>query len=141
MVSPENLAMTLSLHLNLPLIDLKRHTVQPDALRLIPEEMARKHKLIPLGIIDGALGVVMDDPADIQVIEELTARAGMPVRPMVGVKADIEAAIDLGWVDPLSTGLEHRGDRTSDLFTLGVTGSSYPKFLPILGGSQGERPR
>jgi len=95
MVSPENLAMTLSLHLNLPLIDLKRHTVQPDALRLIPEEMAREHKLIPLDIIDGALGVVMDDPADIQVIEELTARSGMSVRPMVGVAPDIEAAIDL----------------------------------------------
>lgn len=95
MVSPENLAMTLSLHLNLPLIDLKRHTVQPDALRLIPEEMARKHNLIPLDIIDGALGVVMDDPADIQVIEELTARSGMPVRRMVGVGPDIEAAIDL----------------------------------------------
>lgn len=95
MVSPENLAMTLSLHLNLPLIDLKRHTVQPDTLRLIPEEVARKHNLIPLDIIDGALGVVMDDPADIQVIEELTARSGMPVRPMVGVGPDIEAAIDL----------------------------------------------
>lgn len=95
MVSPENLAMTLSLHLNLPLIDLKRHTVQPDALRLIPEEMARKHNLIPLDIIDGALGVVMDDPADIQVIEELTARSGIPVRRMVGVGPDIEAAIDL----------------------------------------------
>lgn len=95
MVSPENLAMTLSLHLNLALIDLKRHTVQPDTLRLIPEEVARKHNLIPLDIIDGALGVVMDDPADIQVIEALTARAGMPIRPMVGVGSDIEAAIDL----------------------------------------------
>ncbi len=95
MVSPENLAMTLSLHLNLPLMDLKRHKVQPDALHLIPEEMARRHNLIPLDIIDGALGVVMDDPADIQVIEELTARAGMPVRPMVGVRPDIEAAIHL----------------------------------------------
>ncbi len=95
MVSPENLAMTLSLHLNLPLMDLKRHKVQPDALHLIPEEMARRHNLIPLDIIDGALRVVMDDPADIQVIEELTARAGMPVRPMVGVRPDIEAAIHL----------------------------------------------
>lgn len=95
MVSPENLAMTLSLHLNLPLIDLKRHKAQPDALRLIPEEMARKYRLMPLDIIDGALQVVMNDPGDIRVIEELTARAGMPVRPMVGVEPDIEAAIDL----------------------------------------------
>ncbi|MCJ7621345.1 MAG: Flp pilus assembly complex ATPase component TadA, partial [Anaerolineae bacterium] len=95
MVSPENLAMTLSLHLNVPFIDLKRHTVQADALRLIPEEVARKHKLIPLDIIDGALSVVMDDPANFQVVEELAARSGMPVRPMVGIASDIEATINL----------------------------------------------
>jgi len=95
MVSPENLAMTLSLHLNVPFIDLKRHTVQADALRLIPEEVARKHKLIPLDIIDGTLSVVMCDPADFQVVEALAARSGMPVRPMVGIESDIEATIDL----------------------------------------------
>ncbi len=95
MVSPDNLAMTLSLHLNVPLIDLRRHTVQPDALRLIPEEVARTHKLIPLDIIDGGLSVVMDDPADLEVVEALTARTGMYVRPMVGIGSDIEAAIDL----------------------------------------------
>jgi len=38
LVKAEELAAVLSVQLNVPLIDLKRHKVQPDALRLIPED-------------------------------------------------------------------------------------------------------
>jgi type IV pilus assembly protein PilB len=94
-VSPESLAMALSLHLNLPIIDLKRHVPQATALRMIPEAVAREHILLPLDLIDESLAVVMEDPTDIQVIEELTARSGKSVTPMVGVRSDIETAIDM----------------------------------------------
>jgi general secretion pathway protein E len=96
-VSPESLAMALSLHLNLPLIDLTRHSVRPEVLRHIPETMARKHHLVPLDVIDNSLAVVMEDPTDINVIEELTARSGMSILAMVGVRDDIQTAIDLSY--------------------------------------------
>ena len=91
----EGLATALSVHLNLPFIDLKRHSVQPGALRLVPEETARRHHLIPLDFIDGALGLVMQDPTDVQVIQEISALAGVNIHPTVGVGPDIHAAIDL----------------------------------------------
>jgi type II secretory ATPase GspE/PulE/Tfp pilus assembly ATPase PilB-like protein len=94
-VSPESLAMALSLHLNLPIISLKRHVVQSDVLKHIPEEIARKHHLIPLDIIEGELAVVMEDPTDLQVVEELTARSGIRIMPMVGVRQDIDTALDV----------------------------------------------
>ena len=96
-VSPESLAMALSLHLTLPLIDLTRHSVQPEVMRHIPESMARKYHLVPLDIIDNSLAVVMEDPTDITVIEELTTRSGMSILPMVGVRDDIATAIDLSY--------------------------------------------
>jgi general secretion pathway protein E len=96
-LQPENLAMALSVHLNLPFIDLKRHRVQPEALQLVPEETARRYHLIPLDLVDGSLAVVMEDPTDIQVIEELEALAARSIRPSVGVAPDIEAAIDLNY--------------------------------------------
>lgn len=96
-LQPDNLAMALSVHLNLPFIDLKRHQIQPEALLLISEETARRYKLIPLDIVDGSLAVVMEDPTDIQSIEELEALAGRGIRPMVGIATDIEAAIDLNY--------------------------------------------
>jgi general secretion pathway protein E len=96
-LQPESLAMALSVHLNLPFIDLKRHRIQPEALPLVPESIARRHHLVPLDLVDGSLALVMTDPTDIQVIEELEALAGRSIRPMVGVAPDIDAAIDLNY--------------------------------------------
>ena len=97
LVKAEQLAIVLSIQLNLPLIDLKRHTVQPQALRLIPEEMARKHALIPLDIVNDSLMVVMADPEDIRTIEDIKAQAKMRVEVALGVRSDIERAINLNY--------------------------------------------
>jgi len=97
LVKAEELAQALSLQLDLPLIDLKRHMVHPDALRLIPEDVARKYHLIPLDIIGDRLVVVMADPEDIQTFEDLKARTKMRVEVAVGIPADIERAIDLNY--------------------------------------------
>ncbi len=95
LVTPEQLATALSIQLNMPLIDLKRHTVQPKALALISENTARKHTLIPLDIIQDVLYVVMADPTDIYAIEDLQAEARMSVEPMLGIPEQIEQAINL----------------------------------------------
>ncbi len=96
-VTPEEIAAVRSIQLNVPLIDLKRHVVQPNALRLIPEEMARKHTLIPLDIIGDSLLVVMAYPEDIRTIEDIKAQAKMKVEVALGIPADIERAIDLNY--------------------------------------------
>ncbi|MFP3853107.1 MAG: GspE/PulE family protein [Anaerolineales bacterium] len=96
-LEPESLAMALSVHLNIPFIDLKRHRIQAEALQRIPESTARRYSLVPLDQVDGTLAVVMEDPTDIQVIEELEAISGQSITPMVGVSQDIKAAIDLSY--------------------------------------------
>ncbi|MFA5309622.1 MAG: GspE/PulE family protein [Dehalococcoidales bacterium] len=97
LVQPEQLAVVLSIQHNLPLIDLKRHTVQPQALRLIPEEMARKYVIIPLDIVNNSLMVVMADPEDVRTIEDIKAQAKMRVEIALGVRSDIEQAINLSY--------------------------------------------
>ncbi|GAI94079.1 unnamed protein product, partial [marine sediment metagenome] len=97
LVKAEDLATVLSVQLNVPLIDLKRHMVQPNALRLIPEDMARKHILIPLDVVDDSLVVVMADPEDIRTIEDIKAQAKTRVEVALGVPSDIERAIDLNY--------------------------------------------
>jgi type II secretory ATPase GspE/PulE/Tfp pilus assembly ATPase PilB-like protein len=96
-VQAGQLAVILSIKLNLPLIDLKRHVIQPRALRFIPEDMARKHMLIPLDIVNDSLLVVMADPEDIRTIEDVKAQAGMRVEVALGVPSDIERAININY--------------------------------------------
>jgi general secretion pathway protein E len=94
LVSEEDAAMALSLEINLPIIDLKRHAVQPEALSLVPDEYARQHELIPIDVVGDALLVVMADPTNIDVLEDLRARAKRVIQPAVGVPADIRQAIE-----------------------------------------------
>jgi len=91
-ITPRDVAMALSLQLNLPLIDLKRHTVQTKALELVPQEIAVRYGVTPLDVIDDELIVVMENPLDIQALEDISIRAGMRVRPAVGTREDIQKA-------------------------------------------------
>jgi general secretion pathway protein E len=94
LVTPGELAMALSLQLNVPLLDLKRHDVQPQALELIPEDYARQRVLIPIEIAGDSLVVVMADPGNIQVLEDLKTRAKMTIQPAIGIPSEIYEAIN-----------------------------------------------
>ena len=94
-IASRDVAMALSLQLNLALIDLKRHTVQSRALALVPQEIAHRYSAIPLDVIDGELILVMENPLDIRALEDISIRAGMRVRPSVGARDDIQEALGL----------------------------------------------
>lgn len=96
-ITEAQLAAVRSLQMNLPLIDLRRHTVQPRALGIIPEEMARRHVFIPMDIVNDSLMVVMANPEDVRTIEDIRARAGMKIDVGLGVRSEIEQAIDLNY--------------------------------------------
>jgi type II secretory ATPase GspE/PulE/Tfp pilus assembly ATPase PilB-like protein len=97
MIKPEDLAAMLSVHLNIPYIDLQRHKVQPQALRLIPEAFARKNTLIPLDVVGDFIVVVMADPQDLQTIRDIQTQVKMQVKLALGVASDIQKAIDLNY--------------------------------------------
>jgi general secretion pathway protein E len=97
LVKTEDLATVLSAQLNVPVIDLRRHRVQPNALQVIPEGIARKHTLIPLDMVADSLVVVMADPEDIHAIEDIKVLAKMGVEVALGMPSDIKQAIDLNY--------------------------------------------
>jgi general secretion pathway protein E len=97
LVTAKDLAMVLSIQLNIPFVDLRRHKVQPDALQLIPESMVRKYNVVPLDIIGDALVVAMADPQNIQIMDDLAARAKMRIEPVISLPSEIREIIDLNY--------------------------------------------
>jgi type II secretory ATPase GspE/PulE/Tfp pilus assembly ATPase PilB-like protein len=97
LVSPQDTATARSIHLKLPLIDLRKHVIQPDALKLIPQNMARKYNVIPLDIIGDSLMVVMADPEDVSAKDEMKEQAMMPIKTGIAVPSDIQRAIDINY--------------------------------------------
>jgi general secretion pathway protein E len=78
--------------LDLPSIDLKRYDPDPGALKMVPEQMARKHQALPLRVEDGRLVVAMADPTNLQAIEDLRVRTSMNIKPLRASPEEIESA-------------------------------------------------
>ena len=93
-ISPRDLARALSIQLKVPLIDLKRHTISPEMMKLIPEELARKYNVLPLDIIGKSLALVMADAMDVGTIGDIAAVTKMRIEPMMGFPDEISEAID-----------------------------------------------
>ena len=96
-VTPQQLAFFLSLQLGVPFVDLRRHGIKADAVRLIPESVARKYGVIPVDTTDGAIVVAMEDPKDVEAIEELTAVTMKRIEPVISTVQDIQEMIDLNY--------------------------------------------
>ena len=58
----------------------------------MPSELARRHRLVPLSLEDGALVVAMEDALDVFAIDEVVLRTGREVRTRVASRRDIEDA-------------------------------------------------
>jgi len=97
LITAQELASLTGLQRNIPFIDVTQPKIQPEALKLIPEAMARKHNVIPLEIADGTLIVAMEEPWNIETIGDLTAQAKMTIKPTLAVASDIREAINLNY--------------------------------------------
>jgi len=80
-----------------PRTRLRKHLLQPEALRLIPEAMARQYAAIPLEVNDSVLRVAMANPADILALEALATQSQKRVEPEEASAEEIQEAIDFNY--------------------------------------------
>ena len=87
----DTLTQVLRNHLNAPVADLKHGEVDAEVARLIPEDFARRHVLLPLSRQDGTLAVAMSDPSDLPLLNDIRLITGLEVVPYVASPSDILA--------------------------------------------------
>ncbi len=95
LITPQQLAFFTSLQLRIPFVNLRREGVRPAAVALIPEPIARKYTVIPVDVNNGTLVLAMEDPSDIQAIEELATLTRKMIEPVLSTFQDIQEMIDL----------------------------------------------
>jgi len=78
---------------------LRRKSPEPEALRLIPETMARKHLAIPVAIDGNILRVAMANPSDILALEALASWSQMRIEAEAASPDEVIEAIDLNYKD------------------------------------------
>ena len=92
-LSPEQLTNFLAKQYGVPAINLVDFEVDPDVIKLIPVEVARKHQCIPVNRAGSALIVAMSDPSNIYAIDDLKFLTGYNIEVVVASEVAIEEAI------------------------------------------------
>ncbi|KMP12082.1 hypothetical protein UR09_01965 [Candidatus Nitromaritima sp. SCGC AAA799-A02] len=92
-VSEEKILTCLAAQLKLPYLDLNDVKISQDAIKKVKENIARKHKLIPISINNGSLTIALADPLNIFAVDEVTIQSNMDVVVNIAAESDIERAI------------------------------------------------
>ncbi|MFH1790711.1 MAG: PilZ domain-containing protein [Candidatus Omnitrophota bacterium] len=93
-INEEELATCISEQFRIPYIPVSVYNISPKVIDLVPVEVAEKHRLIPIDRVEDVLTVVMSDPLDSDVVEEVQRITGYKVQPFVGILSDIIKAIE-----------------------------------------------
>ncbi len=94
MVSEAQLVAALAAQIGLPFVDLSDYAVDGTAVAAFPDAVARRYTALGIGWEDGKILVAMADPANVIALDDIRSYTGVDVKPVVGTRADISAAIN-----------------------------------------------
>lgn len=89
LVSDENLGLLISDFLKLPFIVLSKTVIPPEVFRIVPERIARKHKIIAFTRSNEGIKVAMADPRNTELLQLISKKTGERVFPYLATVKDI----------------------------------------------------
>jgi len=93
LVSEGDIARVLSRQYGLEYVDVSRLSIVSKVLLTIPEEMAKRHLILPVRIENKTLVAVISDPLNIEGVQEMEFSCGMKIRPLIGDQRAVAEAI------------------------------------------------
>ena len=101
-ISEEILTKFLAQFLDLDYVELKSEDeVDPTAVELISENLARRYHLIAIQKEEGVVTVAMVDPMDVRAIDAIRLETGRRIRKVVASRGAILKAIERSYHTPL----------------------------------------
>ena len=92
-ISERDRVRVLGMHWGVDYADLTANPVERETANLITQDLARRYKVIPLGVKNGRLRLAMKNPLDIFATDEIRLITGKEVDPVIATEEDILLAI------------------------------------------------
>ncbi|MCA1596272.1 MAG: Flp pilus assembly complex ATPase component TadA [Chloroflexi bacterium] len=89
----KEVAEAKAIQMNVPYIDLSKVAPAQDAMNLVKGHICQRHNAIPIRRADNRLLVAMQNPNDVQAIDDIAAVSGLQVQPALATADDIEDAL------------------------------------------------
>ncbi len=89
------IAKALAAQFDMEFINLDRPEAQNEVdLSLIPEDLVKKHLVLPMGTMNGRLKLVIHDPMDLELLDLLRFRLNREIETAIAPKSAIKSFID-----------------------------------------------
>jgi len=92
-VTDQDMTVSMGRCLNTPLINLSKLRVPEDVMSLVPREMAKANKLVPVARLNGKLFVAMADPTNVLAVDDVKRRVQLEVVPMIATEKSVNDAL------------------------------------------------
>lgn len=96
-ISEVLISEALAKQFDIAFIDLKRYNLDPDLVRLLPEDQARRYRSIVLDAHEGVITVGMADPTDQAAIDEVARLLKHQIAVVVVTEGQVLESIDRGY--------------------------------------------
>ncbi|PIZ16569.1 type II secretion system protein GspE, partial [Candidatus Desantisbacteria bacterium CG_4_10_14_0_8_um_filter_39_17] len=93
-VSEEDMNKYLSDYYGVSYVDIKQYEIDPQVLALIPEQIVRKYKVIPLDKMNNNLTIVTADLTNVFIFDELRVITGCDITSLLTSESEINSAIE-----------------------------------------------
>ncbi|MBH2033076.1 MAG: type II/IV secretion system protein [Pseudomonadales bacterium] len=93
MISAERLGLTLAQQLGIAQVSLENFDIQPECVKLVPENLARRYLVVPLMLDGERLIVASPDPTHCELLHLLGFVTGKPVEAVLANASEVEQAI------------------------------------------------
>lgn len=154
MLDEDTLVQTLASQLKVPVVKLTGKTVNPEVLEQVPQELAHKHRCLPLLINDEGgqrvLYLGMEDPSDLEALDQIGFHVGGKVKPVLVAPGELEDAFHrhAQWGASGSAGQEPAGSESDiddirfgdEPFTSAASVESPPKAGAAASASDASTP-
>lgn len=94
LLTEDQLAEALAKQFNLEYVNLDQVEIPQNATKLIPEELIKKHRILPLGKDNGELKIAIKDPMDLDLLDMLRFRLNTELRCCLASPSKIESYIN-----------------------------------------------
>src|SRR5438046_7948932 len=105
-VTEQDMVFSMGRCLNTPPVNLSRLRVPEDVMSLVPREMAKANRLVPIARLDGKLFVAMADPTNVLAVDDVKRRVQLDIVPMIATEKAVNDAL---------AGVNHGGARMAEV--------------------------
>ncbi len=93
-VTEEDITETLSAQFGVPSINLSHFEIDPNVLKLVPADVARKYNILPVNKTGATLTIAMADPTNVFAMDDIKFMTGYNVEPVVAAELALQHSID-----------------------------------------------